>query len=354
MKNEMLPSGSFRAAVLVKNHQPLEIAKVEFPRSLRSKQVLVKNHFSSICGSQLGEIDGKKGIDPYLPHLLGHEAVGTVIAIANDVNNVKVGETVVLHWMKGRGGQSSSHGVSSNIGDLNAGPVTTFSEFSVISENRCTPIDTKLPLENLSLFGCSITTAFGSLKNDAAIEENDALLVLGLGALGMWTLEMSKLFNVSKVMGIDVLQNRVSRVLELGFESTQWNFEGDEPRKIESFVKENMESRIVVIDTTGKIGVINRSFQWLKRRGVMVLVGVTPDGEKITIDPMPLHFGVKLVGSFGGSTSPEVDIPRLVELAEQEKYRINIMENSFFELTEINDAIHLLRSGSINKMNIRF
>ena len=354
MKSEMLPSGSFRAAVLVRNHQPLEIARVDFPQSLRSKQVLIRNHFSSICGSQLGEIDGKKGFDPYLPHLLGHEAVGTVIAIADDVDNVKVGETVILHWMKGRGGQSSSHGLSSNIGDLNAGPVTTFSEFSVISENRCTPINTKLPLENLPLFGCSITTAFGSLKNDAELGEDDALLVLGLGALGMWTLEMSKLFRVSEVVGIDALQNRVSRAADLGFYSQRWDFEGVEPQNIENFLKQNTDRRTVVVDTTGNISVINKSFQWLKRNGAMVLVGVTPNQQKITIDPMPLHFGVKLVGSFGGSTAPEVDIPRLVELAEQERYRMNIMQNSFFDLSEINDAIDLLRSGSINKMNIRF
>ena len=64
-----------KAAILVKQREPLVIADVEVPR-LEVGQVLVKVEYTSICGKQLDEISGRRGEDPYLPHLLGHEGSG--------------------------------------------------------------------------------------------------------------------------------------------------------------------------------------------------------------------------------------------------------------------------------------
>ena len=66
----------------------------------------MKLQYSGICGSQIGEISGVKGHDPFLPHLLGHEGSGKVLRTGPGVKSVNVGDTVVLHWMKGSGIQS--------------------------------------------------------------------------------------------------------------------------------------------------------------------------------------------------------------------------------------------------------
>ena len=99
---------TMKAAILVELGKPLVIDEIELPQTLEVGQVLVKIHFSGICGSQLGEIDGAKGEDKFLPHLLGHEASGTVVEIGPGVKYVKPGDTVVLHWMKGSGLQSNT------------------------------------------------------------------------------------------------------------------------------------------------------------------------------------------------------------------------------------------------------
>ena len=87
-----------KAAILVAQQQPLVVDTIELPSSLEIGQVLVEVHCSGICGSQLGEIDGVKGRDRFLPHLLGHEGFGTVLAIGPGVRNVITGDNVVLHW----------------------------------------------------------------------------------------------------------------------------------------------------------------------------------------------------------------------------------------------------------------
>ena len=57
------------AAVLVEQKKPLQIIEIGLPSELGIGQVLVELAYSGICGSQLGEIDGVKGPDPWLPHL---------------------------------------------------------------------------------------------------------------------------------------------------------------------------------------------------------------------------------------------------------------------------------------------
>ena len=64
-----------QAAILVAQHEPLVVDTIELPRSLDVGQVLVELQCSGICGSQLGEIDGVKGPDRYLPHLVRREKI---------------------------------------------------------------------------------------------------------------------------------------------------------------------------------------------------------------------------------------------------------------------------------------
>ena len=77
-----------RAAILVNLNQPLVIDDVILPEKLEWAQVLVRVRYSGICGSQIGEIEGVKGEDIYLPHLLGHEGSGEVLEVGPGVEGI--------------------------------------------------------------------------------------------------------------------------------------------------------------------------------------------------------------------------------------------------------------------------
>ena len=146
-----------QAAILTEQRQPLVVDTIELPKSLEVGQVLVEVHCSGICGSQLGEIDGVKGDDRFLPHLMGHEGFGKVLEVGAGVRYVKRGDSVVLHWRPGAGIQSETPKYTWRGKPLNAGWVTTFNRHAVVSENR-----TKVPADtnpDVALFGCAVTTA---------------------------------------------------------------------------------------------------------------------------------------------------------------------------------------------------
>ena len=127
------------AAILVEQRQPLLIDEVELP-ALGYGQVLVQVKVSRICGSQLGEIEGVKGPDKHLPHLLGHEGGGIVVETGPEVSHVKSGDLVVLHWRPGAGIQAAPTTYRLGTKSINAGNITTFQGLSVVSENRVTKV----------------------------------------------------------------------------------------------------------------------------------------------------------------------------------------------------------------------
>ena len=82
-----------------------------------------------------------KGHDKFLPHLLGYEGCGRVIDVGEGVSTVKIGDLVVLHWRKGSGINAVPAKYKSGDELINSGWVTTFSEYTIVSENRCTSIN---------------------------------------------------------------------------------------------------------------------------------------------------------------------------------------------------------------------
>ena len=173
-----------KAAILAVQGEPLVIDSVQLPGDLSPGQVLVKVHYTSVCGSQVAMIDGKRGKDPYLPHLLGHEGSGRVEAVGPGVRTVAQGDCVVLHCGIGEGIESETPNYRWNGKHLNAGWVTTFNEYAVISENRLTTIPADFDMSLAPLFGCATLTGLGAISK-AGIEPGNSVVILGAGGVGL-------------------------------------------------------------------------------------------------------------------------------------------------------------------------
>ena len=177
--NENLFPIKFKAFILLKSFRNLVWDDVVFCGPLLSGQVLVKIFYSGICGKQIEEFTAKMGKDKYLPHLLGHEGSGEILAVGPNVKHIQRGDRVVIHWMKSKIGQEAElpkyYWKNKN---LNAGSVTTFSEMSVVSSNRLTKIPKNSDLKLAALLGCGLSTGLGAAINDAKINSDDKFLMI--------------------------------------------------------------------------------------------------------------------------------------------------------------------------------
>ena len=180
-----------KAAILVAQSEPLVVDTIELPASLESGQVLVELYCSGVCGSQLGEIDGVKGPDKFLPHLLGHEGFAKVLEIGPGVSHVKAGDSVVLHWRPGAGIQSQPR-YRWRDKTLNAGWVTTFNQHAVVSENRCTRIPSDNRCSSFVWLRCDYR--FGVIENNAKLKMGESVVVFGAGGIGLNIVQAASLF----------------------------------------------------------------------------------------------------------------------------------------------------------------
>jgi S-(hydroxymethyl)glutathione dehydrogenase/alcohol dehydrogenase len=335
---------TMRAAVLTELKAPLRIVELKMPEALAVGQVLVKVHYSGICGSQLGEIDGAKGEDKYLPHLLGHEASGTVLDVGPGVRHVKVGDKVVLHWRKSVGIESPTPVYHWGDRKVNAGWVTTFNEYAIVSENRVTPIPADSDLEVAALFGCAVTTGFGVVENNAKVRIGESVVVFGAGGIGLNIVQAAALVSAYPIVAVDLYDERLALAKQMGATHLVNSGKTDARQAILDIV--GREGADAFIDNTGKPAIIEMGYQLTKPQGRVTLVGVPRQGSTINIYSLPLHFGKGLSGSHGGEAVPQADIPRYQKLYGSGRIKLRELITNRYTLDQVNEAIAGMRDGS--------
>ncbi|HEX9782340.1 MAG TPA: zinc-binding dehydrogenase [Opitutaceae bacterium] len=339
------------AAILTEQRRPLEIDQIEIP-ALGYGQVLVEVVTSRICGSQLGEIDGVKGPDRWLPHLLGHEGGGIVRETGPEVTAVRPGDHVVLHWRPGAGIQGRPPTYNWHGRLVNAGFLTTFNQLAVVSGNRMTKVPADLDFEVAALLADTITTGFGVINRDAAVRIGESVVVFGAGGIGLGVTLGAHLAGAHPIVAVDLHAHKLERARAFG--ATHAVLAPGE--EVEERVREIVGSTgaDVVVDGTGRPEVIERCYRLTHSRGRCVLYGVMPCDRQVSLHTLPLHHGKTLTGSEGGGSKPDEDIPRLVRMIKAKRFDPKPMISHRGALGDLNDLINRMRAGEVVHAMIRF
>ncbi len=336
-----------KAAVLREFKKDLSIEDLVVPE-LKEGQVLVDIKFTGICGAQINQKKGIKINKDFLPCLMGHEGSGIVLDKGPNVKTVRTGDHVVIHWRKSSGIESDFPEYFSNTSNENIGSglVTTFSEKSIISENRLTKIDKKHPLDVASLLGCGVTTGFGIIENEINIGAGSSLIVAGIGGVGLSAILAARLKNLSEIIAIDLNDEKLNFSKEIG---ATHKINSQEEKGFISSVGEITKNTGVdyAIDTTGNGEMIDNLLEVIKPGGSLVLVGQPEKNKNLVITNfLKLYNNIKIFDSQGGSTNPEIDIPKILELHEQKKIDLNLLINKKIKLENINEGFKILENHS--------
>lgn len=340
-----------KAAILTELNKSLLIDDIRCPDKLDVGQVLVRVMASGICGAQIGEITGAKGPDKYLPHLLGHEGGGKVLAIGPGVSTVKIGDHVCLHWRKGAGIEAQPPKYDYQNEKIGGGWVTTFNECAVVSENRVTAIDKSIPFEVLALMGCAVTTGFGLVNNEAKLKIGQTIAVAGCGGVGLNVIQAAKLVCAGEIFAIDIKQNKLDLAEKYGAthlinSSMEQDFIVDEINR-----GTGGNGVDVFVDCTGISSVIDIGLHMVKPGGKLILVGQPRIGERLSISNMRANYCGKIImDSQGGMTNPTIDIPRYCNLWKAGKINFDDMITHRLSLDQVNLAIDHMRDGRAGRI----
>jgi len=340
-----------KAAVLFECNQPLRIIELEIPK-LKPGQVLVDIAYSGVCHSQLNEINGLKGKDKYLPHTLGHEGSGIVLEVGQNVKKVKPGDHVVLTWINGEGADVPSTIYQSGERVINSGSISTFMEKTIISENRLVQIPKEMPLKVAALLGCAIPTGAGIVINNAKIKREDSVAIFGVGGIGLSAVMAASAIGAEKIIAVDVEEQKLELSKQIGATHVINSTKQDPLTAIMNITVEKGVD--YAIEAAGKKMVMETAFQSVRiGGGKCIIAGNLPSGDKISIDPMDLIRGKNIVGTWGGETNPDEDIPEYVAWYQSGKMNLDKLLTHDYPIEDINRAFDDLENGKVGRALVK-
>lgn len=347
--------------------RPISIGEVELDAP-GPGEILVRIEAAGLCHSDLSVVDGNR-IRP-VPMLLGHEAAGRVEQLGDGAVGLSIGDRVVMAFLP-RCGECRNCGTdgllpctvgsaANNEGVLLDGGqrlhrngedirhhlgVSGFATHAVVNRKSVVRIDDDVPPEIAAVLGCAVLTGGGAVINTGKPQDGDAVVVVGLGGVGMAALITALSLGKGDVIGVDAVPAKLEVAKELGATAVYTPQEA-----LDQGVKAP-----VVIEAAGNARAFETAVQLTGVGGTTVTVGLPSPDARASIAPLGLTAEARtIVGSYLGSAVPERDIPRYAQLWREGKLPVEALISSHISLDDINEAMDQLAEGKAIRQVILF
>lgn len=349
-----------RAAVLPEANAPIIIHDNVDIIEPRVGEVRVRVKFCGLCHSDLGFVNGKMPLGG--PIILGHEASGIVESIGPGVTNLTPGDHVVLTPAPPCGEcyycQRNEHSLCVNsmgiltntLPDGSSGlsledetvlrgcGVGGLAEYVVTQSTGAIKIDKDIPLDVACVIGCALQTGVGAVLNTAKVEQGATVVIMGLGGVGMATVQGARIAGATTIIASDPVAQR--REAAKAFGATHVI---DPINEDLAALCQQLTGGIGVdyaFETAGKAVLVEQGINLTRMGGTTVCVGAPPLEESITINPAVLFAATekKLCGCLLGSSNSLFEIPRLIRLWKQGLLDMESMITSRRPLSEVNEG----------------
>ncbi len=345
--------------------RPLAIAEVDLAAP-GPGEVLVKVHAAGLCHSDLSVIDGNRPRP--VPMVLGHEAAGEVLEPGPGVTDLKPGDRVVMVFVpscghcapcsEGRPALCEPGNAANGRGEMLAGGfrlsvdgkpvhhhigVSAFAEHAVLSRHSLVKIDAEIPHEIAALFGCAVLTGVGAVVNTARVRAGETAAVVGLGGVGLSALLGAVACGASRVVAVDLSDDKLAMARELGATDT---FNAGNPDVVEAIRAATKGGVDHGLEMAGSVKALDLSYQITKRGGTTTTAGLANPVHSLSLAPVRLVAEERtLKGSYVGSCIPMRDIPRFIELYQRGKLPVDRLWTSTSGLDGINEGFDALNEG---------
>ena len=310
--------------------------------------------YSGICHTQLNEISGKLGKDKFIPHCMGHEGVGVILSLGLGVKNLKIGDKVVISWIKKKKSKKILPTYYNfNSKKINTGGCNTLLNYSLVSEDRVFKIDNKNKyLRESILLGCALPTASNAILYNSSINKKSKILIMGMGGLGYASLLILNFLKCENVTCIDNNKDKLN-LLE---KRKGVDFKLINNDNLKSFVSSNYEKYDLVIDCTGSKKLIENTFSLCNRfTGRFIIIGNTKLNEKFSLNAWDFINGKTFTGAWGngGAIMKNFKINEKILLNQINNIK-RILPRKNYNLKDINRAIKKFKDGKILRPIIKF
>lgn len=338
---------------------PPEVEDIDLP-PVSPGDVRVRIAAAGVCHSDLSMVNGT--IQPRYPVVLGHEASGVVVETGSAVSDVEPGTPVILNWAAPcrrcwfclrrepwlcrvvEGVVSTDRGATA--GDEKVGAalgVGAFAEETVVPRSAVVPLPGGIGLDVGAVVGCAVLTGIGATHHTADVRPGDAVLVIGLGGVGLSAVAGARLAGAHPVIAVDLNPDKEAVAREMG--ATDFLVWEDKlPRAVRGLTDGIGADH--ALECVGKPATIRGAWASTRRGGTCTVVGVGRTTDEVTFNAMELyHFGRNLTSSVFGSCDPERDIPTIAGHITSGALRLDTLITHRTDLHGIVEAFDRMARG---------
>lgn len=293
------------------------------------RELMIQVIASGICGTDLhiyrGEYMGKYPVVP------GHEFSGVVAAVGPQITRFKVGDRVAVE---------PNIACDNCVNCLNnrqnfclnwqAIGVTLpggMEEYVIVPERAAFPIG-DLPFE-IGAFMEPLSCVVHGVER-ARIGLSDHVAILGAGPIGNLMLQMARLQGATHITVLEINPGRAELARQMGADVVVSSFDELQP-----------DTYDIVIDATGTIPVMNRSIDFVRMGGTVLLFGVPPSGRNLEVEGFKIfRKGLTVLSSF---TSVRNSF-QAVGLLQSGQIQVDSLISHRLPLQEMPKALELIES----------
>ncbi len=348
-------SESMRGAYLPGNSTvQLKEAKVPEPGH---GEVLLRMKASTICGSDIRCIYHEhlgKGPEGYQGVIAGHEPSGQIVKVGPGCRRFKVDDRVIVYHISGcglcndcrRGYMISctSEKYRRAYGWQRDGGMA---DYLLAEEKDLITLPEELSYADGAQVACGFGTVYEGLQK-IGISGNDSVLITGLGPVGLATGALCRKLGASRIIGIDVVPERMKLAQELGLCDDVLASGPDNVAQVKQLTKGHGVER--AIDCSANDVARATAIRATRKWGRIVLLG---EGGRVEFNPSPdiIHDQKTIFGSWVTS------IWLMEELVER-LVRWNLhpadLVTHRFALDRAGEAYALMASGKCGKVAVCF
>jgi Zn-dependent alcohol dehydrogenase len=231
--------------------------------------------------------------------------------------------------------------------------VSAFAEYTVVPEGAVLKIPDDLPLDRAALLGCAVITGVGAVIHCARVRPGSSVAVFGAGGVGLNVIQGAHLAGAATIIAVDVVERKLGFARQFGATHTVDARAGDPVAQVRALT--GGRGVDYAFEVVGTPATMRQAYECLAKRGVAVVVGVSPMTAEVAVPVMSLVFEERvLTGSLYGSSRPRLDIPRLVDLYRSGRLKLDELLTRTYPFAEINEAYAALERGEVARSVVTF
>jgi len=327
--------------------KPLRIEDVPF-REPGPEELLVRIRASGICHSDLHAMDG---VIPYgsTPITPGHEGAGVVEKIGANIQDLKVGDHVVLRFVMSCGAcvpcVQGTDNLCKKLRFLGFEENGTFAEYATVPSRHAIQLPNSISFEQGAIIGCAVVTPMHAM-NIARVRPGSSVAIFGLGGVGIHAIQMSKIFGAAEIFAVDISDAKLSLAKSFG---ATYTINGSKEEAIDKIKRFTDGTGVdFAFEFIGLPITQTQAINSVKRGGTVTLVGIPRQPLNIDLKYL-LTNEIQLRTSFD-HTRAEVD--DVISLVETGRLDLSKSVSHKLPLEKVNEGIDILRNNTGDPIRI--